>query len=269
MEYHVFAVWDFMTVVKRLQYDLTSLHPDPWTPGTHPIATRLINEIVLGEESDEVEPGRYMSHYELYVEAMREAGADPAPVERFTAQLREGERPRTALARLPVADSIQSFVRHTLDLVRAEPHEVAACFVYGREDPIPEMFTRLRRTLDGDDRGTHVRDRVRTMTGREQEGSVSVDSAESDAVGELPYERLRLYLERHIANDREEHGSMAKHMLMALCGTDERRWQEAEVAAKKSIAARIGLWNGVMAAHEQISPSNLPADAAPPQPNLH
>ena len=46
------------------------------------LCRRLINEIVLGEESDQFD-GRVLSHFEMYLAAMDQAGADRAPLERF------------------------------------------------------------------------------------------------------------------------------------------------------------------------------------------
>ncbi len=131
MSWHVFAVWDFMTLLKSLQRRLTCVEL-PWRPSPHPPElARLINEIVLGEESDLSHDGRPLSHFALYLEAMGEVGADPALLHKF---LRDGD-----LAALPAP--IARFVGHNLDVaMNGSDAEVAAVFFYGREKLVPEMF---------------------------------------------------------------------------------------------------------------------------------
>ena len=82
MEIHVFAVWDFMSLAKSLQSNLTCVST-PWYPTADKISRRLINEIVLGEESDIDQNNNPTSHFELYVESMKKIGSDTSKIDEF------------------------------------------------------------------------------------------------------------------------------------------------------------------------------------------
>lgn len=215
MQHHVFAVWDFMSLLKRLQQDLTCVSV-PWVPRKGGHYVRFINEIVLGEESDADGRGGYASHLELYLEAMAECGADTGPITRFLSEVAGGRDPLSVLESLPVPGSVARFVGQTLDTARrAATHEVCAAFFFGREEIIPDMFQSLVKELQ--------------------------------AAG-FRADRLLYYLHRHIELDAGEHGPLAERLLVHLCGEDPGRLAEAEAAARTSLHARIRLWDGVLAA---------------------
>lgn len=214
MEHHVFAVWDFMSLLKRLQQVVTSVSV-PWLPPLRADLARFINEIVLAEESDEDGRGGYASHFELYLDAMRDCGAGPERVEALVQMLRDGSPVETALRRTEVVDEVRDFVLENLRIAMSgKPHEVAAAFFFGREDVIPEMFARVAPRL------------------AEQGGSV---------------ERLRYYVDRHIELDADEHGPLARRLLEDLCGDDEQRWEEATQTALAALEGRIRLWDATLA----------------------
>ena len=214
MEHHVFAVWDFMSLLKALQGRLTRVTL-PWFPQGDRNARRLINEIVLEEESDEDGEGGYISHFELYLAAMVQCGANTSRIDAFLGRVDQGQPVPEVLATTDVPKAAQDFVRTTWRIIESGPtHSIAAAFTLGREDLIPNMFRAL---------------------------VVDLDKSFPDQ-----WHRLRYYLDRHIQLDEEHHAPMALQMLTCLCGDDEENWREAEETARAALIARISLWDDVL-----------------------
>lgn len=213
METHVFAVWDFMSLLKRLQLELTCA-TIPWVPVGNPITRRLINEIVFGEESDVDQNGQAVSHFELYLRAMEDIGADTRAITSFIKQLKQGESWKNAIVNSGASQAAVQFVRNTMDCVENAPiHVVAGVFTYGREDLIPDMFISIVRELS--------------------------------EKGHLGAQTLVYYLERHIEIDGDEHGPMALQMIEELCEGDSTKKQESIHAAKQALESRIELWDAI------------------------
>jgi hypothetical protein len=214
MQLHVFAVWDFMSLVKRLQSEVTGQRL-PWMPPTSAQIARFANEVVLGEESDLGPDKKPTSHFQLYLHAMDEIGADTRVVRSFMQRLARGEHWPIVLRELEVPHGITDFVEGTLNCaIHGSVVEVAAYFLFGREDIIPEMFERLLKLWD--------------------HGAV-----------EVPY--FTYYLKRHIELDGDSHGPWAREMLITLAGQDDSRWKQATSAAEQAIISRIKLWDSVRA----------------------
>ena len=213
METHVFAVWDFMSLLKRLQLELTCASI-PWIPVGNPTTRRLINEIVFGEESDIDENGKAVSHFELYLRAMEDIGANTSAITTFINQLEQGEKWENALVNSGASQAAVQFVRNTMDCVENAPiHIVAGVFTYGREDLIPDMFISI----------------VRELSEKGQSGA----------------QTLVYYLERHIEIDGDEHGPMALQMIEELCEGNPTKKQESIHAAKQALESRIELWDAI------------------------
>jgi hypothetical protein len=213
MQHHVFAVWDFMSLVKKLQKELTSVD-QPWVPKGSPEVRFLINEIVLGEESDVDQHGQYTSHFELYIRSMQDLGIDVLP---SLIQLTNCQSIQDVLSLLPtleIPDSVRDFLNFTFESIQNRPiEEVAAIFTFGREDLIPGMFQLI------------------------------VDQLKQDAPAKI--ETLVYYLERHIEVDGDHHIQLAYRMMEELCGQDSDKWSRSTQAAIESLQVRKRLWDGI------------------------
>jgi hypothetical protein len=188
----------------------------PWLPPPEPLLARFLNEIVLGEESDDLGGGLCLSHCGLYLLAMGDVGADASVFREFLARLRRGRPVREALAGLAVPPHAKKFMLFTLATARRPAHRVAASFLYGRESVIPDMFRRI-------------------VAGVGRRKSARLKS-------------LMTYLDRHIEMDEGSHGPLARRLLTHLCGSSEAKWREAESTARRAIEARLALWDGVLRA---------------------
>jgi pyrroloquinoline quinone (PQQ) biosynthesis protein C len=211
MESHVYAVWDFMSLLKTLQATLTCIEV-PWHPTSDPLSRRLINEIVLGEESDHYQ-GEALSHFELYLRAMQSCGAHTGAIADSLDQLKSGAPLGAALGCAPAEAA--AFVQATFSVIATrEPHRIAAAFTFGREDLIPGMFAEFVRSLDAE------------LPGRN-----------------APF---LYYLERHIELDGEDHGPMALAMMRQLC-PGPVQWEQATLSAIASLEARLAFWDAIHA----------------------
>lgn len=215
MRHHVFCVWDFQSLLKGLQRHLTCVTV-PWLPTVDPVSRRLVNEIVLDEETDGDGRGGHLSHFELYLEAMRDAEADTGPIARFRAAHRADQPVEQALHSASVPPATAGHVRLSLDLARcAEVHRLAAAFALGREDLIPAIFLRFLQHL-----------------------------AASDAAR---FGRFAWYLQRHVGLDAEQHGPQSRRLLERLCHDAIRQGEALEVA-RACLHARLEVWDEILVA---------------------
>ena len=214
LENHVFAVWDFMSLLKALQQKLTCT-TTPWFATPDRDTRYLINEIVLAEESDLAIDGSRQSHFEMYLEAMKDAGANTAEMEMFLESVFSLKNIVVAIKQSDLHPKVKEFLDFTFRVIdEGGPHRIAAAFTFGREDLIPAMFTEILHNFQ-------------------------------DNFPETDLSKLIYYFERHIELDADEHGPMAMQMIDALCGSDEKKWREAEAVSVEALEKRISLWDAI------------------------
>ncbi len=214
LENHIYAVWDFMSLLKALQTKLTCT-TTPWFPTSNPETRYLINEIVLAEESDLTLDGRHQSHYEMYIEAMLDSGANTKAIEDFLSEVNSLQNIFVAIKTSNLHPNIKAFLDFTFRVIEeGKPHEIAAAFTFGREKLIPSMFTEILKNF-------------------------KTNFPESNL------DKLIYYFERHIILDADEHGPMAMKMITELCGDDAQKWSDVEEVSILALEKRIGLWDAI------------------------
>lgn len=220
MEHHVYAVWDFMSLVKFLQGSVAPVSV-PWLPNGNARSTlvqRFINEIVMGEETDEGLPDAkgnptFISHFDLYLGAMEEVGADTRPVRAFLKAVKK-KGLAAALLKSDIPEPSRRFMATTFGLLDTQKaHLVGAAFAMGREQVIPGMFRALLADM---------------------------------GISKKRAPLFHYYLERHIHLDDELHGPLSLQLLTQLCGDSAGKKKAADKVARQAIDARITFWDGVL-----------------------
>jgi transcription termination factor NusB len=213
MESHVYAVWDFMSLLKALQQHLTCVSL-PWQPANNTSVARFINEIVMEEESDFNEKGEAKSHFEMYLDAMQEVNADTQKVEAIISSFTSLKTISGQIETAQLNQAEKNFLQFTFRVINSQqPHLIAAAFTFGREDLIPDMFL-----------------------------GIIEQSGEN---GPSNYKKLEYYLKRHIELDGDEHGPLAMRMIQALCGSDDQKWNDVLEYSKQALQYRIELWDSI------------------------
>ena len=208
MQYHAYAVWDFMNLLSSLQSEFTSCTA-PWTPPKHPKVARLINEIKLEEESDIIE-NTVTSHFTYYVDSMDKLNINTANIKQFINDTKQNNY-NSLINKSYLSNTVKDFLKATQHSIEQGPVATAASFTFGREIIIPDMF-------------------VNILSNAEQSTQIQA---------------FRNYLERHIELDGNEHSKLALDLITELCGNDEKKWQQATEYAIKAINARVSFYNDI------------------------
>jgi hypothetical protein len=223
LENHIYAVWDFMSLLKALQNKLTCT-TTPWLPIGNPQVRYLINEIVVAEETDLAFDGTRQSHFEMYLDAMQQCGANTKEINVFLENVKTTQNIFVSIKQSDLHPNVKAFLDFTFRIIEeGKEHKIAAAFTFGREDLIPSMFTEILKNFQ-------------------------TNFPENDL------SKLIYYFERHIELDADEHGPMAMQMISELCGTNETKWKELEEVSIEALEKRLGLWNAI---EEQITQKEL------------
>jgi len=215
MESHIFAVWGFMSILKSLQKMITPNNL-PWIPNknTNNGLVNFVNEIILCEESDYIEGIGYISHFEIYLLAMKNMGAKTDQLDKLTSIIADKGYNEKYLDDVDASDEVKSFLKHDMEVsMNGTLPEIVGAFTLGREKVIPNMFSYILPAIKETSTAKH----------------------------------LITYLERHIDIDGDRHGPLSMKLLDASC--DKNQLTLAYATAVKSLELRLLVWDKV---HEDL-----------------
>ena len=211
MESHIFAVWGFMSILKSLQKIITPSNL-PWIPNknTKNGLVNFVNEIILSEESDYIEGIGFISHFEIYLLAMKNMGAKTDQLDKLTSRIMDNGYNKKFIDDVDASAEVKSFLKYDLEVsMNGTLPEIIGAFTLGREKVIPNMFSYILPAIE--------------------ETSAS--------------KYLITYLERHIDIDGDRHGPLSMKLLNASC--DKEQLSPAYASAIKSLELRLLVWDRI------------------------
>ena len=212
MESHIFSVWGFMSLLKALQIGITSNHI-PWLPNenTQNGLTNFINEIVLCEESDDIDGIGYTSHFEIYLLAMKNINANSEIIRKLINKLQKEKYNREFINELSIHNEVKDFIKFDLEISQSIIlPKIVGSFTLGREKVIPNMFSYIVPCIKEDASTKH----------------------------------LLTYLKRHISVDGDRHGPLSLKLLDVIC-KNENDYCIAYSSGIKSLELRLKVWDKI------------------------
>lgn len=224
MESHVFAVWDFMSLVHAMKRHL-SPQRQLWTPGPSPAHLRTVYEILRDEETDSwPHPAdgtlHTTSHFQMYRMAMSEVGADTRAIDELVGHAsRSSTVPEDVAQWMQLPDDLRGFLNLHLCLVREDEFPaISAAFYYGREAILPDLFEQV----------------LAQPWFQQSKAPLFVT-----------------YCQRHIELDGDSHGDLARQIFQWATQDDPQKEAMGLEAAVQTLQARLSMLDGVLIRMEQ------------------
>ena len=168
----------------------------------------------MEEESDIDLNGGYTSHFELYLKAMQDIGADTTVIQELVSSVRRGGEINRIIDDSKLPNYLKSFLLTTAEIITSKSNpKIASSIYFARENLIPVIFPGFIENIN------EINSRCKMF---------------------------QYYLERHVELDSNSHSKLARQALISICGNDKAKWEEAEKSAKISLKARLVLWDGII-----------------------
>lgn len=213
MKSHVYSVWDFMSLLKFIQNEIT-YNDVPWKPTKYwTNLARFINEIVLEEETDiSTIDLEYLSHFELYLKSMEEIWIDTTQIKNLIYNV-DYNNLDDFLKNENIPKSSREFMKVNFNYIKEwDILKVVSAFTFWRENIIPEMFIRIIKNLE---------------------------------ISNLEAPTLYFYFKRHIELDGDLHGPLSMKLLEKLADWKNENIKLIEKVAIETIGARKKFWEWI------------------------